>query len=246
MLTDSKRELVYSRLRRRLRALRLGSFAAYRAMLDGPDGAAEQVRMINAITTNLTGFFREPHHFDFLAEELLPGLSRTPRRLRVWSAGCSSGEEPYSIAMTLHRAIPDLASWDARVLATDIDTDMVAAGAAGRYPMQKAAAIPAEFRHAHLRRVDANTVEVVEELRAMIAFKSLNLLGHWPMRGPFDIIFCRNVIIYFDKPTQRILFDRFADILVPGGHLFVGHSESLHKATDRFRHVGRTVHVKTS
>jgi chemotaxis protein methyltransferase CheR len=242
VLTEVKRELVYSRLRRRLRALGLHSFADYRALLDGPDGNAELVRMINAITTNLTGFFREGHHFDFLADRLLPALPRARRRLRIWSAGCSSGEEPYSLAMTLHRAMPDLASWDARILATDIDTDMVATGAAGRYAMQRADAIPPELRRAHVRRVDTETVEMGHELKSLIAFRQLNLLGPWPMKGPFDVIFCRNVVIYFDKPTQRELFDRYADLLTQDGHLFVGHSETLHNITDRFRHLGRTIH----
>jgi len=144
--------------------------------------------------------------------------------------------------MTLHQSLPDLGTWDARILATDIDTDMVATGAAGRYPMQRAAAIPAELRRAHVRRIDADTVEMGPELKSLIAFRQLNLLDPWPMRGPFDIIFCRNVVIYFDKPTQRTLFDRYAEMLAPDGHLFVGHSESLHNVTDRFRHLGRTIH----
>ena len=242
VLTDAKRELVYSRLRRRLRALNLDSFGAYLALVKDPGSGEERVRMINAITTNLTSFFREQHHFDFLADEVLPALPRARRRLRIWSAGCSSGEEPYSIAMTLHRAMPDLESWDARVLATDIDTDMVAAGAKGHYAMERAAAIPAELRRAHVRRIDAETIEMGQELKDLISFRQLNLPGPWPMKGPFDIIFCRNVIIYFDKETQRALFDRYADMLTPSGHLFVGHSESLHKVTDRFRHLGRTIH----
>lgn len=242
VLTAGKRELVYSRLRRRLRALNLDSFAAYRAIVEGPDGDAERVRMINAITTNLTGFFRERHHFDFLGNELLPNLPRTNRRLRVWSAGCSSGEEPYTLAMTLRGAMPDIDRWDARILATDIDTDMVALGAAGRYPMERTAAIPAELRRAHVKRIDSETVEMGPELKSLIAFRSLNLLGPWPMKGQFDVIFCRNVVIYFDKATQRTLFDRFAELLVPNGHLFVGHSETLHNITDRFDHIGRTIH----
>ena len=246
VLTDAKRELVYSRLRRRLRALDIDSFVAYRAMLDGPDGAAERVRMINAITTNLTGFFREGHHFQYLGDELLPRLPRTRRKLRIWSAGCSSGEEPYSIAMTLHRAMPDLREWDARILATDIDTDMVATGAVGRYQMQRAGAIPAELRRAHVRRIDDDMVEMGPELKSLITFRQLNLLGRWPMKGPFDAIFCRNVVIYFDKPTQRDLFDRYAELLTPDGHLFVGHSETLHNVTSRFRHLGRTIHRRIS
>ncbi len=242
VLTEAKRELVYSRLRRRLRALNLDSFSAYLVLLNGSGGDAERVRMINAITTNLTGFFREGHHFEFLGDDVLPTLPRTRRRLRIWSAGCSSGEEPYTIAMTLHRAMPDLASWDARVLATDIDTDMIEAGTTGRYAMERAASIPAELRRAHVRRIDSETVEMGPELKSLISFRQLNLLGSWPMKGPFDVIFCRNVIIYFDKPTQRALFDRYADMLTPDGHLFVGHSETLHNVSDRFRHLGRTIY----
>lgn len=244
VLSASKRDLVYGRLRRRLRALRLESFAAYRALLASPDGAGEQVRMINAITTNLTGFFREPHHFAYLEQKLLPSLRTGSRRLRIWSAGCSSGEEPYTIAMSLHRAIPDLESWDARILATDIDTDMVAHAAAGRYAMERTAPIPIELRRAHVHRIDADTAQMSDDLRALIVFRDLNLLGAWPMQGPFDAIFCRNVVIYFDKPTQRILFDRYADLLAPGGHLFVGHSESLFRVSDRFEHLGRTIYRK--
>jgi chemotaxis protein methyltransferase CheR len=239
-LSASKRDLVYGRLRRRLRALRLDSFARYRAVLDGEDGAAERVRMINAITTNLTSFFREPHHFETLARDVLPAVSG--RRLRIWSAGCSSGEEPYSIAMTLIDAVPDLAERDARILATDIDTDMVAAASAGRYGMEKLRGISPAMRQAHTRRIDAQTVEMSVGLKSLITFKPLNLLAPWPMRGPFDAIFCRNVVIYFDKPTQRVLFDRFAEMLRPDGHLFVGHSESLYRVSDRFTHIGRTVY----
>ncbi len=242
VLTSSKRDLVYSRLRRRLRALHLTSFADYRARLVGAAGAEELVRMINAITTNLTGFFREPHHFDYLAQQMIPALPTGWQRLRIWSAGCSSGEEPYTIAMTLRRHLPDVDSKDVRILATDIDTDMVAHGAAGRYAMERAAAIPAELRQRFVRRVDGNTVEMDQALKELIAFKPLNLLGEWPMRGPFDAIFCRNVVIYFDKPTQRVLFDRYAEMLKPDGLLFIGHSESLFRVSERFQHLGRTVH----
>ncbi|MFC7478229.1 CheR family methyltransferase [Dankookia sp. GCM10030260] len=244
VLSTSKRDLVYGRLRRRLRTLRLASFAAYRTMLDGPDGGAERVEMINAITTNLTAFFREAHHFEHLAGHVLPALRPGPGRLRIWSAGCSSGEEPYSIAMTLAAAIPDFGRWDARILATDIDTNMVSLAAAGRYAADRVAPVPADYRRDHLRRLDDGQMEMSPALKALIAFRPLNLLDSWPMRGPFDAIFCRNVVIYFDKPTQRVLFDRFADLLVPGGHLYVGHSESLFRVSERFTHLGRTIYRK--
>ena len=245
-LGENKRDLVYGRLRRRLRALQVNSFAEYRAVLKGPDGRAEQVRMVNAITTNLTGFFREPHHFDHLAREVLALLrtSRDRQRLRIWSAGCSSGEEPYSIAITLRAAMPELPRWDARVLATDIDTDMVAHGAAGIYEAGRAQAIQPLHRRGATAVLPDGRVEMNAALRDLITFKPLNLLGNWPMRGPFDAIFCRNVVIYFDKPTQRTLFDRFADMLAPEGHLYIGHSESLFRVSERFTHLGRTIYRK--
>ena len=247
-LGDTKRDLVYGRLRRRLRMLGLGSFAAYRSLLDGPEGAAERVRMVNAITTNLTGFFREMHHFEHLAREVLPKLrgARGNRRLRIWSAGCSSGEEPYTIAMTLRAAMPDLAQWDARILATDIDTDMVAHGAAGLYDAQRAASIPEGYRRGAVQKQPDGRMAMGDPLRSLITFKPLNLLGQWPMRGPFDVIFCRNVVIYFDKPTQRALFDRYAEILAPDGHLYIGHSETLFRVSERFVHLGRTIYRKVS
>ena len=244
VLGETKRDLVYGRLRRRLRARGLGSFVDYRAALEGEDGAQERVRMINAVTTNLTGFFRERHHFEHLAGQVLPRLPRDSRRLRIWSAGCSSGEEPYSLALTLLGAMPDLGAWDARILATDIDTDMVAAAAAGRYAAERVAPIPAELRGNHLVQHPDGSAEMAPAAKSLIAFRSLNLLGPWPMRGPFDVIFCRNVVIYFDKPTQRELFDRYAELLVPGGHLYVGHSESLFRVSERFQHLGRTIYRK--
>jgi chemotaxis protein methyltransferase CheR len=247
VLGDSKRDLVYGRLGRRLRKLGCSSFSEYLQLLDGQDGADEQAVMINAITTNLTGFFREAHHFEALAKDTLPELARSPsqeRRLRIWSAGCSSGEEPYSIAMTVQRALPTVDRWDARILATDIDTNMVAASAAGVYEAAKADPIPPDLRRRFVTSLDEDTVEMSDRLKRMISFKPLNLLQPWPMRGPFDVIFCRNVVIYFNKDTQKTLFDRFADMLTPNGWLFIGHSESLFRVSDRFRHLGRTIYRK--
>jgi chemotaxis protein methyltransferase CheR len=244
VLGPGKRDLVLGRLRRRLRALGLDGFPTYLDLLDGPDGPAERVRMINAITTNLTAFFREPHHFEHLAHTLIPALPRGSRRLRIWSAGCSSGEEPYTLALTLLEHLPDLAQRDARILATDIDTDMVATGRAGRYPAERLSTIPAPLRQRFARTLPDGRMEMAPEARALIAFLPLNLLEDWPMRGVFDAIFCRNVMIYFDKATQRSLFERFAAQLVPGGHLYVGHSEALHRTTDRFEHLGQTIYRK--
>jgi chemotaxis protein methyltransferase CheR len=245
-LTDAKRNLVYGRLSRRLRSLRVRNFDEYCALLESPAGEAEREMMINAITTNLTGFFREQHHFDFLKTKILTVLRDHPppnRRLRIWSAGCSSGEEPYSIAMTLRASIPLLDRWDARILATDIDTDMVEHGAAGSYDQRRAAAIPDSYRRLYTED-QGDGVKMTEALQSLIAFKPLNLFDPWPMSGKFDVIFCRNVVIYFDKSDQRILFDRFAEILAPGGWLFIGHSESLFRVSDRFKHLGRTIYQK--
>jgi chemotaxis protein methyltransferase CheR len=247
VLGASKRDLVYGRLGRRLRTLGCTSFDAYRALLDGPDSEAEQVAMVNAITTNLTGFFREPHHFNTLAKDVLPELVRSPshdRRLRIWSAGCSSGEEPYSIAMTLMSVLPNRSQWDALILATDVDTNMVATARAGIYEAVKAQPIPPDLCRRFTVPADNGTVEMAPALKQIIRFKPLNVLEPWPMRGKFDAIFCRNVVIYFDKSTQRTLFDRYAEILKPDGWLFIGHSESLFRVSDRFRHLGRTTYRK--
>jgi chemotaxis protein methyltransferase CheR len=245
ILGEQKRNLIYSRLARRLRALKLESFAEYCDLLETAEGESEIGEMVNAITTNLTSFFRERHHFDFLGDEILKPLLKQPgpRRLRIWSAGCSSGEETYSIAMVLRAAIPAGAEWDAKILGTDIDTDMLARAKAGDYERERAASIPERYRR-YIGDGGDGAATMAPELRALISFKPLNLLDPWPMRGPFDAIFCRNVVIYFDKETQRGLFDRFAELLAPAGWLFIGHSETLFKVSDRFRLVGRTIYRK--
>ena len=246
VLNNSKRELVAGRLGRRLRALRLAGFPEYREVLGGPGGETERREMINALTTNLTSFFREAHHFEFLAEDVMAGIvaGATSRRLRLWSAACSSGEEAYSMAMVMQKALTGKGKWDARVLATDIDSNMVDTARQGIYPADRAAAIPSIYARMRVRGAD-DTVAMPDDLKALITFNQLNLLGHWPMRGPFDAIFCRNVVIYFDKETQRALFDRMADILVPGGTLFIGHSETLFRVSERFDSLGRTIYRKT-
>jgi chemotaxis protein methyltransferase CheR len=249
VLSEKKRAFVLGRLGRRLRILGLSDFAEYCRLLESPDGDAERHNLINAITTNHTSFFREPHHFDYLTKTILPALDAArgnrPGRLRIWSAGCSTGEEPYTIAMTLRGYLPSLAGWDVKVLATDLDTNVVAHAAAGAYDAERLESVPASFRKRYVtERPDAQAF-MNDELRSLIMFAPLNLLESWPMTGPFDIIFCRNVVIYFDKPTQRRLFDRYANMLKPDGWLFVGHSESLANVTDRFNPVGRTIYRRT-
>jgi len=247
-LADSKRELVYSRLSRRLRQLGLRRFEDYCTLLESGADTAELSEFVNALTTNLTSFFREPHHFDFLAGELLPTLVRerglTNRRLRIWSAGCSTGEEPYTIAMVVRETLPT-AGWDIKILATDLDSNVLSTAQRGIYDWDRVKDLPeARRRRWFLKGCGAREgqVRVAPALCDLITFRRLNLMEEWPMSGAFDIVFCRNVVIYFDKPTQRVLFDRFADRLIEQGYLFVGHSESLFKVTERFAPLGKTIY----
>lgn len=245
-LADHKRELVYGRLSKRLRVLELESFGQYCSYLENHD--EELHELVNAITTNLTAFFRESYHFDHLRESVLPELLRSnagSRRIRIWSAGCSTGEEPYSIAMTVREMVPESREWDVKILATDIDTNVLERAKSGTYPDDRIKDVPDHYRRCFLNRGsgdNAGKVRVRDEIRDMITFRQLNLMEEWPMRGPFDVIFCRNVVIYFDKPTQRRLFERYANILQPNGHLFIGHSETLFKVSDRFDLIGRTIY----
>lgn len=245
-LGDSKKELVYSRLARRLRKLKLNSFAAYCEIVEGGD-PAELQELTNAITTNLTSFFREKYHFDQLAAETLPQVERAraaTRRIRVWSAGCSTGEESYSIGIVMREVLARHSDWDIRMLASDIDSKVLATAAEGIYPMDRFAAVSPERMQRWFKPPPgkANELQASQELKSLISFKQLNLLDPWPMRGKFDVIFCRNVIIYFDKATQRSLFERLAQHQEPGAWLFVGHSENLFGVTDRYKLVGRTVY----
>ena len=245
-LADSKRELVYGRLARRLRKLNLSSFSEYCAMVESGQGDELQ-ELTNAITTNLTSFFREKYHFEQLAGEALPYLAEcraATRRVRMWSAGCSSGEEPYSIAMVVREAQQNFAGWDVRLLATDIDSKVLATAAAGIYPAERLAGLDARRIARWFRPCaeGAQQYKAADDIASLITFRQLNLLGAWPVKGPFDVIFCRNVTIYFDKDTQRQLFERMAALQEPGAWLFIGHSENLFNVTQRYTAVGRTVY----
>ncbi|OAN54063.1 chemotaxis protein CheR [Paramagnetospirillum marisnigri] len=247
VLSEHKRQMVCGRLVKRLRSLGMRDFAAYCALLDSPAAGAEVEHLVNAITTNITNFFREPHHFDHLRHQVLePRLSQSPKkpRIRIWSAGCSSGQEPYSIAMVMAEVLKPSEAWDALILATDIDTNMLKRGADGIYSAEDAAHIPENYRKRFVRRLhnDSDHVQMADELRRLIRFKRLNLHEKWPMKGKFDAIFCRNVAIYFDKPTQRALFNRYADMLHVGGMLYLGHAESLIGMNDRFEASDKTVY----
>lgn len=248
VLADHKKDMVYSRLARRMRALNLRQFSDYCELLKSGN-QFEQNEFINAITTNLTSFFRESHHFEYLKSTVLPYILKTNasnKRLRIWSSACSTGEEPYSIAMTLKEAnFP--ATWDARILATDLDSNVIEKGAGGVYSWDRVEGLDKK-RIAKFFHKEKSEAQPKVKLKPMvcdyIAFKRLNLLEAWPMKGMFDVIFCRNVVIYFNKETQRVLFDRMADLLPVGGHLFIGHSENLTNVTTRFESVGRTIYRK--
>ena len=243
-LSDQKRELVYGRLARRLRALQLRSFGEYRELL--ARDSQEVVQFCNAITTNLTAFFREPHHFDYLRDHvLLPLVAGTQRRLRIWSAACSTGEEPYSLAMTVLEAIPDLKRWDIRILATDLDSDVLERARRGIYAEDRLKSMPLQRRSRFFterQEREGLSYEATSELKSLITFKQLNLMHSLPMRGPLDAIFCRNVVIYFDKDTQRDLFARISQLQRPNDLLFLGHSESLFKVTDEYTLIGKTIY----
>ena len=248
-LPDAKREMVYGRLSRRLRELSLNSFSDYCALLE-KDADSELGHLVNAITTNLTSFFREKHHFDYMKQTLAPLLEKHNRdkRVRIWSAGCSTGAEPYSIAMTMSETLPSARGWDVKILATDIDTKVLQTGKDGIYHDRDVTGVSDQQLRRWFQKGKGEhegTMRVQDELRDMITFRQLNLLGPWPMKKTFDFIFCRNVVIYFDKDTQRKLFSRYADHLAPGGHLFIGHSESLYKVSDRFKLIGQTIYRKT-
>jgi len=246
-LTESKRDLVYGRLSRRLRALRLTSFREYRTLLAANGGGTERTEFCNAITTNLTSFFRECHHFDHLRGALLETLAaeRPGRRVRLWSAGCSTGEEPWSLAMTIAEAVPDFARRDIRILATDIDSAVLAQASAGTYAPERVAGLEPARLARHFRDAappGQRQYTVTPELAALVTFRQLNLMAPLPMRGPFDAIFCRNVVIYFDEDSRRSLFARMARLQRPGDLLFIGHSETLLRVSDDYTLVGRTVY----
>jgi chemotaxis protein methyltransferase CheR len=246
-LSEAKRQLVYGRLARRLRALKMDSFGEYIDMIEAGD-PAELEEFVNAVTTNLTSFFREPHHFDYLAGEALPALvarDTGAHRLRLWCCAASTGEEPYSIAMVLREAENLLRGWDVKVLATDLDSAVLATGAAGVYAAERFQGMDPKRMARFFDKgmgAQAGKLRAREELRNLVTFGQLNLMQEWPLRGPFDAIFCRNVVIYFDKATQRTLFERMATLQRPGDLLFLGHSESLYRVSDRYELIGRTIY----
>ncbi len=249
-LSDAKRTLVYRRFAPRIKSLNLNGFKEYCELIASGD-KNEITHFSNAITTNLTAFFRENHHFEFLAKKALPLLkeknSKT-RQIRIWSAGCSTGEEPYSIAITLKENMPDLEAWDVKVLATDLDTGSLGKAKAGIYTEKILEKISKEqCRRWFLKGKQSNQdkIKVSPELQSLIHFQPLNLMTNWPFKNHFDLIFCRNVLIYFDKPTQKMLAEKFSSVQKVGGHLIIGHSESLQNVTPFYRLTGQTIYERT-
>jgi chemotaxis protein methyltransferase CheR len=250
-LHEGKEELVHARLTKLLRHSHFGSLSELLDHVLADPDSADFSEFIDSLSTNLTSFFREADHFTYLADEFLPGLlarKRTehPPAIRGWSAACSTGEEPYSIAMVLHDFLQRSGvGVTARVLATDISQRVLRAAREGVYDRRRTDPVPATYRQ-YLRARDgrSETVEPAPEIRQMVRFAHLNLIEPWPFNGPLDFIFCRNVMIYFDKPTQQRLIERFYSILSTGGILFTGHSESLTGITHGFHYARPTIYVK--
>jgi len=245
-LAANKKNLVYNRLVRRLRALKMASFDQYLHYLGSSND--ELSHFINAMTTNLTSFYREPHHFDYLTNDYLPKLmAEKMNSLRVWSSACSVGEEPYSIAMAVAEAGVIQRNIDVKIFATDIDTNVLQQAKSGIYNIDRIDSLSiARKRLAFLKGTGAqhDQVLVKPELRSLVQFQQCNLMENWPFHEPLDIIFCRNVMIYFDKKTQNRLLDRMTEILKPGGLLCLGHSETPARSMTDYKALGRTMYQK--
>lgn len=242
-LNPSKKDMVYGRLVRRIRALQLPSFTAYLERLFSERGGEELEHFVNALTTNLTYFFREEHHFPILAEH----LRTLSGEVNIWCCAASTGEEPYSLAMTALETASSGARLNVNIVATDLDTNVLRVGAEGIYGAEAINKLPAGMANRYFDRVDDQRWRAKPALRQMIRFQQLNLVDtQWSVRGPFDAIFCRNVMIYFDRDTQLAVLRRFAPLLKPDGLLFVGHSENFYHATDLFRLRGKTVYERVS
>ena len=251
-LNETKASLVYSRLSKHIRALGLKGFREYCALVSSPAGAAARKEMLSHLTTNFTRFFRENHHFDHLRTEVLPDLlarARNGGRVRIWSAACSDGQEPYSIALTVLSLMPNVADYDFRILATDIDPKILAVARAGAYDATALETVNPAMRKQFFRETEIagrQKWQVEDRVKRLITFNELNLMAQWPFKGPFDVIFCRNVVIYFDEPTQMKIWSRFAGMLGDNGHLYIGHSERVSgEAKNQFDNIGITTYRYT-
>ncbi len=244
-IADAKKHLAQSRLARRLRQIGMSDFDDYIALLRSTEGEAELEHFVNTLTTNVTGFFREGHHFDDLAEHITAKLESGATRLRIWSAACSIGAEPYSAALAVHDVLEANAKnakrlIDLKILATDIDTAALGVAAAGVYVDDQMDGLPDHHRR-HFAKTEQGW-RISDAVSALVSIRRLNLNDHWPMRGPFDAIFCRNVVIYFGRELQQSLWSRLSQLLADDGRLYIGHAEvarvpNLHLA-------GRTTYTK--
>ncbi len=250
-LAETKRLMATSRLTKRLRATGVSSFTDYLQIVEAGKDPQEKTAFINALTTNKTDFFRESHHFEFLVKEVFPALIRkannsSDRRLRIWCSASSTGEEPYTIAMTVREFLP-FSDWDVRILASDIDTNVLAAAQQGVYQADRIEEVPKSLRQKYFNRGANNSWVANDSLKEIITFRQINLLDRdWPIRTTFDVIFCRNVMIYFDQPTQKSLVAQFHKFLANNGFLIIGHSESLLASQDLFRSIGNTIYAPLS
>lgn len=232
-LPDGKASLVQARLSKRLRALALNSYSAYCDLVEADAADGERMELLSALTTNVTKFFRERHHFDDLAERLLPEMLsklRSGGAVRIWSAACSSGEEPYSLAMTLLSRAPELRNLDLRILGTDIDPQILSVARRGFYSSEALLDEDGRRLKAFFEDTGHNQIRVIDDIRKIITFNRLNLHQKWPMKRQFDLIMCRNVVIYFNKSDEAQIWRRMTDALLPGGHIMIGHSERIHEA----------------
>jgi len=251
-LNETKASLVYSRLSKHIRQLGLKGFRDYCALVSSPAGAAARREMLSHLTTNFTRFFRENHHFDHMRADVLPELlarARSGGRVRIWSAACSDGQEPYSIALTVLSMMPNIADYDFRILATDIDPKILAIARAGAYDATALETVSPAMRKQFFRESESGgrqKWQIDDRVKRLITFNELNLMAQWPFKGPFDVIFCRNVVIYFDEPTQMKIWSRFAGMLAENGHLYIGHSERVSgEAKHQFDNIGITTYRYT-
>jgi len=245
-LADHKKDLVYNRLVRRVRALGVQSFEEYLTLLD--NSTEEMSEFVNAMTTNLTSFYRESHHFEYLSETYIPALAQAGQRsLRIWSSACSIGEEPYSIGLSILESGIDVERWNINILATDIDTEVLATAKRGVYPSDRVDGLSLNRKKLGFLRgknEHGDKVMVKPIIKQMMQFEHCNLMESWNINEPLDVIFCRNVMIYFDKETQTKLLNRMTKLLKPGGLLFIGHSESPARSMKDYKLLGRTMYQK--
>lgn len=248
-MSASKKPLVSSRLSRKLRKQNIKVFKEYLKQLDGPNADQERSELLSLLTTNVTQFFREPHHFETLRNDVLPPLLEKAKkggRVRIWSAGCSIGQEPYTIAAVLHDMCPDADRYDIKILGTDIDPVVVKTAEQGQYPLEDFEGIPKQYKMKLEPGSKQGTGRVPQHLRQKVTYGVLNLIEPFPFKEKFDAIFCRNVAIYFDNPTQQKVWQAFQRTLNPGGYLFIGHSERMSgPAAQHLKTVGITTYVNT-